>query len=285
MGDFGVDLAPEAATTSLETPELLVSSEDIHVLVTGFGPFKTNPLNPSFLIASCLPSTITTSSSLSPVPRNIRIHVHPTPIRVSYSAVRIAVPSILESFKRAHHGKLPDLIVHIGMASTRHYYSAEAAAHRDGYQVTDVDGQVGYEDGELVWKREGLPKVLQPGPAATEISCIASPSTPAAATGLSDSKFPISVHPFRPDSKLLETWRSFAPPEADVRISEDAGRYLCEFIYYASLAYLYKEGIVRNAIFFHVPGWTDDASVESGRDILIGLIKALVSCWIDQEPK
>ncbi|WEW58091.1 pyroglutamyl-peptidase I [Emydomyces testavorans] len=281
MGDFGADLPPEATLPLLKIAEPIAAEEDIHVLVTGFGPFKTNPLNPSFLIASSLPATTPAPSSSNPKRRTIRIHSHPSPLRVSYSNVRVGIPTIMECFKRAHDGQPPDFVIHIGMASTRHYYSVETRAHRDGYRVTDVDGQVGYEDGEAVWKREGLPEVLSPGPVATEISCVSSSITSAPPTRPAASKLPIHIHPSPPEATFLETWRSFLPATTDLRLSEDAGRYLCEFIYYSSLAYAYKEGRARSVVFLHVPGWTDQASVEKGKDVVIGLIKTLVSCWLD----
>ncbi|EEP76231.1 predicted protein [Uncinocarpus reesii 1704] len=203
MGDFGSGLLPEVTLPPLEAAEPTATEDEIHVLVTGFGPFKTNPLNPSFLITSALPATTTTASSSTSTPRTIRIHAHPAPIRVSYSAVRVAVPTILDAFKRAHHGQAPDLIVHVGMASTRHYYSVETRAHRDGYPITDVDGQLGYDDGEALWKQDGLPDVLRPGLPPTDSPHLSSPH---ALTESSDPKLPIRITPSPLDAAFLERW-------------------------------------------------------------------------------
>jgi pyroglutamyl-peptidase len=61
-----------------------------------------------------------------------------------------------------------------------------------------------------------------------------------------------------------------------VRISEDAGRYLCDFIYYSSLAYLTKKEEERRVIFLHVPVESDEAAVNTGVEATIELIRALV---------
>ncbi|PGH05025.1 hypothetical protein AJ79_06912 [Helicocarpus griseus UAMH5409] len=336
MGDLGPAISedherlPDSPTVTKE------SVEDVKVLVTGFGPFKTNPLNPSFLIASSLPETVTLPQTTSSPPRRIRIHTHPFPIRVAYSAVRSAVPEIIESFKNNHDGRPPDLIIHIGMASTRDYYAVETVAHRDGYRITDVDGEVGYEDGEAHWKDLGLPDVLRPGPCTissdggqdaahkkrattvytttgisttstivTDTTTVDSTNTTTTTTTTTTSSSapeeqqdqrsirntivttitstaastPTSPSP--PDAHFLKTWRSFTPESTDVRISEDAGRYLCEFIFYTSMAQAYREGRDRSVVFLHVPGRTDEESIEVGKEVAVGLVKCIVSCWVD----
>ncbi|EAS35791.1 pyroglutamyl peptidase type I [Coccidioides immitis RS] len=279
MGDFGPEVPSEGTLPGPKTTDPAVVKDEVHVLITGFGPFKTNPLNPSFLISSTLPATIPTTPSSS---RTVRIHTHPCPIRVSYSTVRVTIPTIIDSFKRTHNGQAPDLIIHIGMASTRHYYSVETQAHRDGYRVTDIDGQLGYDDGEAFWKWEGLPETLQPGPPRLDVSSAGSARP---VTASSDLKRQVHIHPSSPDAEFLETWRSYLPPKTDIRLSEDAGRYLCEFIYYTSLAHAYKDGRSGNVVFLHVPGWTDQGSIEKGKAVVIGLIRALVACWIEEGAK
>src|ERR1700712_3587946 len=62
----------------------------------------------------------------------------------------------------------------------------------------------------------------------------------------------------------------------DVRISEDAGRYLCDFIYYSSLAHLTKKKEKRRVVFLHVPVDSDEAAVRTGIEVTIELIRAMV---------
>lgn len=167
---------------------------------------------------------------------------------------------ILEEFAAAHHGRRPDLVIHLGIASPRLYYSVEALAHRDDYNITDIHGRSGYEDGEKRWREMELPPILKPGPAAEE----------------QKGSYP-------PDEHLLKTWRSLAPAGTDLRISHDPGHYLCDFIYYTSLSLAMLEGNDRNVLFLHVPGASEDADVERGTKIALALIKTMVTCWIDEK--
>jgi pyrrolidone-carboxylate peptidase len=64
--------------------------------------------------------------------------------------------------------------------------------------------------------------------------------------------------------------------DVDVRPSEDAGRYLCDFIYYSSLVELWKRDEERRVVFLHVPIECDEPAIARGREVLIELIRALV---------
>ena len=149
----------------------------------------------------------------------------------------------------------------------RPYYSIEALAHRDDYHITDVNGQMGYEDGEKRWKEQGLPPILTPGRAITA----------------SGDKAPSLVNPFTPNDHLLDSWKAHSPADIDLRLSHNAGHYLCDFIYYTSMSLAAQQDQDRNVLFLHVPGSAEDADVERGRHITLALIKALVICWIDEK--
>jgi len=62
----------------------------------------------------------------------------------------------------------------------------------------------------------------------------------------------------------------------DIRVSEDAGRYLCDFIYYSSLAYLEKKREDKRVVFLHVPVEVDEIALKTGVDVTIELIRAVV---------
>lgn len=62
----------------------------------------------------------------------------------------------------------------------------------------------------------------------------------------------------------------------DLRISEDPGRYLCDFIYYSSLAHLYKRKRPCKVVFLHVPSDASGTYITQGRELAVNLIKALV---------
>ncbi|KIW72748.1 hypothetical protein PV04_00923 [Phialophora macrospora] len=133
---------------------------EVKVLVTGFGPFKSFLINPSWLIASALPDELYPNPSPSAATKSpaykIRLIVHPAAIRVSYSIVSTTVPALLSSLD-------PDFILHIGMAGGRDCYSLETRAHRDNYRIKDVDDADGLTWGEQRWRRENVPEVLYVG--------------------------------------------------------------------------------------------------------------------------
>ncbi|KAI9784258.1 MAG: hypothetical protein M1835_003619 [Candelina submexicana] len=143
------------------------------------------------------------------------------------------------------------------MAAGRNFCTMETRAHRDGYTLRDVDGkgdeQGGYFDakGEWkmgIWEKEGCPAVLETG------------------------------------CEVEEVWRRWKcdVPDIDVRPSTDAGHYLCDFIYYASLAYNYKRaaGDPGPVMFLHVPGEAEEADIERGKEVAVSLIRAMVGTWI-----
>lgn len=167
----------------------------------------------------------------------VRILVHPEPVHVAYKTVRELVPRLWGSSRI-------DYVIHIGMATSRKFYSVERRGHRDGYEMRDVDGELlkDTEEGKKEW--DGLPREL-----LTDVNV----------------------------DDVWQRWRA-ALLDTDVRISEDAGRYLCDYIYYSSLAHLYRNGKERKVVFLHIPVNSDDASVKTGIEVTLELIRAIVQC-------
>jgi len=64
--------------------------------------------------------------------------------------------------------------------------------------------------------------------------------------------------------------------EVDVRMSNDAGRYLCEFIFYASMVEFWRRGRGAPCLFLHVPGGCEEEDVERGIEVAVGLIGGAV---------
>lgn len=300
------------------------------------------------------------------------------------------------AFRATHRRYAPDIVLHIGVATSRDYYSVEHHANRDGYQFPDVDGRNGCEAGEKRWREEGLPPVLLPGPTGTEEAelemnanngdehgeddttgelkepvpgeedlenedahqpeehkpesssaasatntnippyLIKSPHIPGKTqhpwwnVDVNDAKLVFHracrtgpyraeqghvrrttrhakavfskgrlFHPAPPDDALIDCWRAHCPPARhqagqegqdqspqpiDVRLSTDAGNYLCEFIYYTSLAYACRKRAMRSALFLHVPGGTDEASITRGVEVTVALMKTVVECWERKVP-
>ncbi|KAH7188653.1 uncharacterized protein B0J16DRAFT_98749 [Fusarium flagelliforme] len=226
--------------------------DEISVLVTGFGPFREQyPINPSWEIASRLPSHLPPLRAKDPNSRHaaavlptVRISVHPEPIRVNYKVVRGLAPSFYDAAHRY------DVVIHIGMAGPRPFYSIERRGHRDGYKHADVDGELIDQDEDREkddWPWRGLPEEIE-----TDLDI----------------------------DQVLTLWKGHSSEEDDVRISEDAGHYLCDFIYYSSLSELWKQQRPRKALFLHVPADASPDNIERGRDLTLNLIRSIVESEI-----
>ena len=231
-------------------------------------PFLDNHVNPSFLIASSLPAYHLSSDQYK-----INIHLHPDPIDVRYAIVRELIPKLVFHNSSTHvisdFNNVPqtndspenscstrsattdeprfDIILHLGMAAGRDFYNLETLAHRDGYEKSDIDGQSLSDD--TFWRdKYNAPPTLSP-------------------------TFDVE--------DVLRRWKSATLTE-DVRASDDAGHYLCDFTFYASMLEYWRrdpEG-KRPCMFLHVPGHSDSADVERGREVALGLISALVKSEI-----
>ncbi|KAH8804355.1 hypothetical protein F5884DRAFT_795838 [Xylogone sp. PMI_703] len=211
------------------------SLRDIHILVTGYGLFHEHAANPSWLLAASLPPSITYATG------RIYIHTLPGPVEVCYKRVRDTVPGLL--FSRYSSNPNYDIVLHIGLADTRDYYSIESQAYRDGYDKEDATGHT--LKGDTFWKSEfQSPPVL---------------------------KTSINIY------NVLKKCKQILPGE-DLRVSDDAGRYLCEFIYYTSMVEYWRkdpEGD-RPVVFLHVPKRVDRESLEIGKEVVLGFITSLV---------
>jgi pyrrolidone-carboxylate peptidase len=117
MGDAGSPTPVLLSQHEGRSSDVSVGSSDsetireVRILVTGFGPFKSFLINPSWLIASALPEELYPSSAdktTTPAYR-IRLLCYPSPVRVSYATVSEQIPELLDQHS-------PDLILHIGMA-------------------------------------------------------------------------------------------------------------------------------------------------------------------------
>ncbi|KAJ4416504.1 hypothetical protein N0V82_006699 [Gnomoniopsis sp. IMI 355080] len=234
------------------------SQEEFIVLVTGFGPFKNDfPRNPSWDIASTLPSylpilnakssTSVRDASIALPP--VRILVHPEPIRVTYATVRELVPKLWNP----EFSGVPriDFVLHIGMASTQPKYSLEQLGHRDDYKIRDLDGAVPVQDQDSPdWPWLNVPSQLT--------------------TGLDVG----DVH---------QRWTKHLPHnEIPLLVSTNAGHFLCDYIYFNSLAQCFKANETRRVAFLHVPAAKAapedhyEEHIKVGREVATQLIRSIV---------
>lgn len=241
------------------TGDVYNSRRDVTVLVTGFGPFQERfPINPSFEITRLLPDILPRTVADG---RRIRIIAYAAPIRVSYDEVHKLVPVLHETLRG-----VVDLVLHIGMASGRDHYTAEMYGHRDGYSKNkDLDGETLLPDDGIVHFGD-CPAMM-----TTALEC----------------------------EELLRRWHaslSTVPINspafgADCQLSDDAGNYLCDYIYFNSLAWFGRrngkfdggKASDRPVMFLHVPAESDPLLLERGRDVTIALIEAMAETWAASE--
>jgi pyroglutamyl-peptidase len=277
---------PSSLKWHVETIVLPVQLLDLRIannLGTFRQPFRAQyPINPSWEIASRLPSVLPPKKKASEPPADgprsgnpastkltppIRIHTYPQPVHVSYEVVRNLAPHLLDEHK-------PDYVLHIGMASGRAYYSVERRGHRDGYYMRDVDGQLLGDDVRKIregddWIWAGCPDQLLTNLPFDDMFDQWTESLPVGSAF--NTSFILLQSIFL---QLLN--QTCVIQEVDARISEDAGNYLCDFIYYTSMSHLYKQGLERKAMFFHVPVDADEAAIDNGVKIAVELIRAMV---------
>lgn len=175
---------------------------------------------------------------------------------MAYRHVVDLVPKLLPSL--VYDDTQPEVVLHIGLAAGRNFFAIEQGAHGRGYgEIPDVDGERYYD-------------------------AIAEARFPSA-------KFPKVLKTSFDTSDVLARWKAnlgYPSGEGkrengdapDVQISQDAGNFLCGFIYFNSLAHYFsiKED-ERPVAFLHVPDLSySEEKIKEGREIAIALIKALV---------
>ena len=199
-------------------------------------PFGDNTINPSYRISKILP-TKHEAPGLPP----ITIHTH-REIPVIYAYVRKIIPELV--FPQDGLKPNYDIVLNIGLAPGRTFYTLETLAHRDGYDRKDEDGKS--LEGDTLWQRE--------------------------------YKAPERLHTSFNTEDVWRRWKSRFV-NVDLRPSNNAGHYLCDFTYYASMLEYWRrdpEG-QRPCMFLHVPNGVEEADLKRGRDVALGLITALVA--------
>ena len=263
MGDAGPQIS---------IPELAAVERDIHVLVTGFGPFKSFTINPSWLIASSLPSSLEpleqdNLAALPPRPNHalvnlinrpqqdsvqplrnpnrksyrIHVHVYPAPVKVAYSTISSTISTLLNPATNPEQISY-DYVLHIGLASGRDSYTLETVAHNKDYIITDVDECDGFVPGTKAWIQQGIPENLSVGWHGQDVLRRWEVDV--------DQKWDEHIKNVQPGVTGLRSWvaahallRHESPTSRKpvVKLSRDAGRFTCEYILMSSLAHRWKE--------------------------------------------
>jgi len=162
------------------------------------------------------------------------------PLKVAYQPVINKVPKLLASEDPEY-----DIILHIGLAAARKYYTLERQSVRDGYLQKDVD--------DAYFSKHDAARLFSECPAV-----------------------------LKPTFDCADVWRRWRGNVSDdvgthIRLSDDPGSYLCGFLYYLSMSWFWKQSKEeRPVVFLHVPDLPTENDIEQGRQVAIGLIRALV---------
>jgi len=213
---------------------------DFRVLITGFGHFGPYKVNPSWLAVKPLHNLILETSNSTP-PKSIHITTFMVP--VTYKDVLEIIPQL-----HARPPHLPstvtdapppppegyDLILHVGVAPPD-LCRVESQGHKSGYRLKDADGELAPIIGEYSTLEEST----------------LSKEEEAERERLGEHQKQTKGRKLRGFGKGYEEFDEVLVSDLDAseivdrlklagcdyaRLSNDAGRYLCDFIYYCSLA-------------------------------------------------
>ncbi|KAF2469054.1 peptidase C15, pyroglutamyl peptidase I-like protein [Lindgomyces ingoldianus] len=236
------------------------------VLITGFGAFQDVPNNPSYEVASRLPTSLSDS---------IHLVVYPSAIPVAYHPVINLIPNLIQTHQ-------PDIVLSIGVAPGRSYFAVEQTAHKNGYnRVPDVENKTfTAAENDAVWGS-------QPPQLSTSLDLEDVVERWQDLT--SNIRFPFEIGG-DPKAKAKRITKSMAGSFVDVRLggnvmqvedvrwSDNVGTYLCGFIYFTDMVEMGKAG-KRNVAFMHVPMLEDEEEITTGVEVTVALVKAIVESW------
>ncbi|KAF7321328.1 Proteophosphoglycan ppg4 [Mycena kentingensis (nom. inval.)] len=244
------------------------------VLLTGFGPFGNYPDNPSWMAVKTL------HESAIPVKKNLAALVTALNIPTEYQAVLDAVPGfhaqppiLPEKYTPPMTMDPPedgfDLIIHVGVGRTGGL-CAERLAHKTGYAFPDNARQV------CSCPSDRSPIVQLTAPQGPPIIIggkgalrgFGKPKYP-------DAEFADELFTSLNIGRLVEDLTS-GPNPLNIQPSDDPGRYLCDFIYYCSLAEGERAGRGTPVLFVHCPPVKQDMSTA---EVAEGLKRIIKSCF------
>ncbi|BGP25664.1 pyroglutamyl-peptidase [Rhodotorula toruloides] len=183
------------------------------VHITGFGPFRDVTINPSWeavqplnnttLESEPLPDGHASSIAASPRKPSRPIHFSTSFLPVEYDPVTRLAPALQDA--RTSEGP-PDLIVHVGVSGQDRQIRLEHRARKFGYDSTDATDKLAYAAAD---GRRGF-------------------------VGETWRDSPEELRTRVDGAKVVE--RLKAAGFEHISLSDDAGLYLCEYSFYASMA-------------------------------------------------
>lgn len=223
------------------------------------------------------------------------------PLKASYRSLASITPSLVQEHD------YPDILVHIGLAADRDYFSVEKGAFRDGYhQIPDVEGQVlGKDEWKGIWGRASAERLdsqlcsdytlslwreflaeLEKGKSKTAVKGAGPKTKKKTATTVTSSRKKGASAAAPAKTKKKGSNSRLLPP--DIQLSDDVGSYVCGLLYYASLAAVQDERKkvpsrdpdvpwTKHVLFLHVPPMEGEEELRQGAEVITALVQALVA--------
>ncbi|KAG9316535.1 hypothetical protein JVU11DRAFT_2585 [Chiua virens] len=231
------------------TSASMPASRPYNVLVTGFGPFSRYPVNPSWLAPTHDDPRVPPPTSIfDPTPTIREVRITTLSIPVTYDGVLAVAPGL-----HARPPVLPpienaappppngyDLVLHVGVAG-RGPLRIERISHKLGYNMKDAKGchaptvHVARDEVMRGPSQRASAERMERVRLGYDIDGpIESSDPPKRGFGKGYELFPEEIHTEVDVEKLVNHLKKVGVEQ--VYSSLDAGHYLCDFIYYCSLA-------------------------------------------------
>ena len=262
------------------------SKKRFNVLVTGFGPFRYTPVNPSWEVAKLLTKDGNIHTD------DIIIDIDATYIPVQYDYISQALkyyhgntatkPSIPDKHMQndiisprddSKRIKQYDLFLHIGQGRSGGI-QVETCGHQLGYRLLDAAGRLAPEVSNVSAQDEFAETPEQSMSWLERDAGLNRGYALTADIDMDQGSLTTSY-----DTQSLSTHLQKTYPDFRITKSINAGRYLCEFIYFASMA---EAEIAHQALgqtlpkpkvlFVHIPPANDPLSLEDVRSVIESLL-------------
>ncbi|TNY17617.1 hypothetical protein DMC30DRAFT_98792 [Rhodotorula diobovata] len=237
---------------------LAPSQQPFRVHLTGFGPFGPHTVNASWETVRPLDGTVLSAppsfpgaqsvaaANKGPGPTAHPIHLSTSLLPVKYSSALGLIPALHAS----DTAPPPDLVIHCGVSGDDRAIRLEQRARKWGYDKLDVDGE------------------LAPEAAA------------GGRRGFAETRWDACPNELRTGINAARVWHCAKRRGVEhLSPSQDAGLYLCEFSYYASLASAQLQNPERPTpvLFVHVPPLGSPYSAEELTAAMRILVWAIVN--------
>lgn len=210
-------------------------SKPIEILLTGFAPFAVHKLGVEVEVN---PS----SELIRLLPDELPIPALGTAVKITkVTDIKVSYTTTKEVIDKVYNEKKWDYAIHCGATSRQSQVYIETLARRHGYNHVDTDKLLAPNNGSFV---------------------------PASANEQESYSTPFNVPELVAHLQQNKKWNG------EVVVSENAGQYLCEWVYYGSMRRASK--LDTKVLFVHVPGeggeWTHEGLARCVEDIVSWIV-------------